>query len=185
VNERTQTLLAIAGIIVAVLAWLFPHPTIGTLTVTIPWWVALLLGLGAAIALVVVALAWLKHPSLNKPHASSSPAPVTVFNEALSVESGGHSEVHARLTEGTVIDVYAQEHWDQDFNFYVMDQANYSTFRNEHQSNDLYGEEDRNSYRFRRTIPKTATWYFVADTYMKKNDRLVDLEVRATDSGKP
>jgi hypothetical protein len=102
-----------------------------------------------------------------------------VFDDILDVADSGHEEVHRRLTKGTVVWGLAREQDRQPFDFYIMDQANYARFCKDRGGDTTFQSWDKDVIRFRKTLPRTSTWYFVVDTYRKQNDRAVQLEVNA------
>lgn len=106
-----------------------------------------------------------------------------LFDKTLEIEATGYAEVHERLRKGTVVEGIAEELSGQHFDFYVMDQRNYARFSEDRGGTDIYAQEDRVAFNFRKKIPRDGVWYFIFDTYGKQTNREVRFELRAIEEG--
>jgi hypothetical protein len=64
------------------------------------------------------------------------------------------------------------------FNFYVMDEDEYSNYRNREDLEPILDKEEESSVSFKLTIPHDDRWYFVFDLYGKQNDREIEFTLR-------
>lgn len=120
-------------------------------------------------------------PTPPRTRVPPKPKEVVLFNETLEVEATGSTEVHERLSKGTIVDGMVEEVSGQPLDFYIMEQRNYARFSEDRSGTDIYAQEDRVAFNFRRKIPRDGVWYFVFDAYGKQADRAVRFELRATE----
>jgi hypothetical protein len=119
----------------------------------------------------------------SRRHAPPKAEEVMLFDKTLEIEATGYAEVHERLRKGTVVEGIAEELSGQHFDFYVMDQRNYARFSEDRGGTDIYAQEDRVAFNFRKKIPRDGVWYFIFDTYGKQTNREVRFELRAIEEG--
>lgn len=106
-----------------------------------------------------------------------------LYDGVLEIEAPGHGAAHLDLSKGARVKGFARETTGRPFDFYVMDRPNYVEFCENRGGTQILELYDRTTLEFKRTIPRTGTWYFVADAFDKQNDREVELEIRTTDPG--
>ncbi len=104
-----------------------------------------------------------------------------LFDHTLEIEATGFAEVHERLRRGTLVDGMVEEVSGQPLDFYIMDQRNFARFSEERDGTDIYAQEGRVAFNFRKKIPRDGVWYCVFDTYGKQTDREVRFELRAVE----
>lgn len=118
-------------------------------------------------------------PTAPRKRTPPRPKEVVLFDDNLEIEATGFAEVHERLRKGTMVDGMVEEVSGQPLDFYIMDQRNYARFSEDRSGTDIYAQEDRVAFNFRKKIPRDGVWYFVFDTYGKQSDREVRFELRA------
>lgn len=101
-----------------------------------------------------------------------------LIDEIIKVPSGSSKKVSFDLKQGDVIKGIVDEADKYEFNFYIMDETEYSNFRNDDDFNPIFEREDISSCSIKKTIPDDDKWYFVFDTYGKQYDRKIQVQLR-------
>lgn len=108
------------------------------------------------------------------------PKEVALFDDTLEIEATGFAEVHERLGKGAAVEGMVEEMSGQPFDFYILDQRNYARFCDDRGGTDIYAQEGRVAFNFKKKNPRDGVWYFVFDMYGKQADREVRFGLRPT-----
>lgn len=118
-------------------------------------------------------------PASEVRQLQSAPSENSLFDGTITAEGNRHDERHFKLEKGAKVRCFAREVEGQDFNLYLMDQANYASFYKGNGSRDLFTGENEPIFKFQRTVPRTGTWYLVIHAPQKRYSREVRVEFSA------
>jgi hypothetical protein len=100
------------------------------------------------------------------------------FVDHFSVDTGTFYKMVLPLKAGQRVKGLAEEMSNYEFDFYIMDEEQYSHFADDEGFDTLFEKEDKSVARFNVRIPHSDDWYFIFQVYAKRAPR--EIEFRYT-----
>jgi len=102
----------------------------------------------------------------------------TIFEGKIIVEAGWFEKISFELNKGDRIKGIAYETDNEEFDCYIMNEAEYAKYLKKELFHGIKKYEDDPSIHIDVIIPEHDIWYIVFDLYGKQNDREINITLR-------